>query len=231
MTTATEVREHSDALKWIVSRDTGLSSRTIWGVMMGVDCEWPSLPYDPADFGRCYRLLMLMPSWRERLPDVATRYPEWGPLVAAWSELEQMYLAALEAGERHSPEMYHFMQGLVAEGESTKQEQRGGSVLSTVVARKEHLCDLCATPIAQGSAHDHMRMTPWTSGDLLSGFYSYRIHLEPCLRVLYASEAESDGLYYMPGPADFRRDYLTAADRALLQIESSEEGQRDGEGK
>ena len=84
------------------------------------------------------------------------------------------------------------------------------------IARKVHICDLCDTTIQRGSDHTHWRMTPWTSGDELSGFYSLRLHNEPCLRVLLASECESDGLYYMPDPADFWRDYLTDADRALL---------------
>ena len=92
------------------------------------------------------------------------------------------------------------------------------------IARKDHTCDLCNTTIPRGSDYTHWRMTPWTSGDPLSGFYSYRVHSEPCQRALEVTESESDGTYYMPCWQDFQRDYLTVADRAVLGL--AKEGQR-----
>ena len=47
--------------EWIVSRDTGISSKTMWSALNGVDLSearksfYTDVPYDPADFGRCYR--------------------------------------------------------------------------------------------------------------------------------------------------------------------------------
>jgi len=60
--------------EWIVAGDTGISSRVIWAVMMGVSLDvMPrvDVPHDPPDFGRCYRLLEVMPEWRDRLGEVA----------------------------------------------------------------------------------------------------------------------------------------------------------------
>ena len=94
--------------QWIVSRDTGLSSETIWAVMMGTQAEWASIPYDPSDFGRCHRLLEAIPEWRPRLPEVAEVYPEWKPLVDSWDEMTRLYLRDLPTGR--SDELYNLMQ-------------------------------------------------------------------------------------------------------------------------
>jgi hypothetical protein len=83
------------ALQWRAGRDTGTSSETIWAVMLGVTPTYPDVPYDPDDFGRCYRLLEAVPEWRDRLHLVADAYPKsaWPKLVDAWSELETMWRA------------------------------------------------------------------------------------------------------------------------------------------
>jgi len=83
-----------DPHAWIVGGDTGTSSETIWAVMMGVPRKrGADVPYDPDDFGRCYRLLKLMPEWRPRLPEVAAAYPRsaWGQLVDRWDEMTALY--------------------------------------------------------------------------------------------------------------------------------------------
>lgn len=90
--------------EWIVSSDTGISSRVIWAVMMGVSLEvmpHASIPHDPPDFGRCYRLLEVMPEWRDRLEEVADKCSRWRPLVEHWSELETMYEACLDQEGRY----------------------------------------------------------------------------------------------------------------------------------
>ena len=85
------------AFKWIAHGKVGISSQTIWEVMLGIVMEGRSnrcrysVPYDPTDFKRCYLLLQEIPEWRERLPEVALIFPEWEPLVANWSELERLY--------------------------------------------------------------------------------------------------------------------------------------------
>lgn len=106
-------------MNWILGRDTGLSSQTIWAVMMGA-AEAPyggSTPRDADDFGRCFRLLKHFPEWRDRLSEVAARFPEWGPLVREWAMLESLYQSAclnnIRAGYR---EFYDVISELNEEG-------------------------------------------------------------------------------------------------------------------
>lgn len=84
--------------EWIIKGRTGISSKTIWAVLMGVVkspiacCPGQfDIPYDPSDFLRCHNLLQAIPGWRERLPEVAAIFPRWRPFVEAWPELERLY--------------------------------------------------------------------------------------------------------------------------------------------
>jgi hypothetical protein len=85
---------------WLSGTDTGLSSLTLWAVMMArpigelTDGRGPSAPLDAADFGRCHRLLKAIPGWRAQLPEMRA-VPGWARLVDAWPSLETLY----EAGE------------------------------------------------------------------------------------------------------------------------------------
>ena len=109
--------ETNDPMAWLAGRDTGTSSRTIWYVMMQQTRpigERADYPWDPADFGRCYRLLKLFPPWRDRLPEVAAAYPTWGPLVREWNRLEALYEEELPTGR--APRLYETMQDLIKEG-------------------------------------------------------------------------------------------------------------------
>lgn len=111
-------RELQRAHRWIVNRDTGLSSVTIWSVMMGVKCDSPHVPADPDDFGRCWRLLVLMP-WRSRLPEVAALYQEWTGLVREWDRLSKLYEACIATDEwdrEASKKLFDAMQPLIYEG-------------------------------------------------------------------------------------------------------------------
>jgi hypothetical protein len=102
-----------DPLAWITNGDTGTSSETIWGVMMGRPVRREDIPYDPADFGRCYRLLKVMPSWRARLSEVADKYSQWKPLIDAWDELTALYEKELPSGL--CPKLYARMRQLRGE--------------------------------------------------------------------------------------------------------------------
>ncbi len=73
---------------WIVSGDTGLSSKTIWSTMLGIDLgDEINHPHDPADVGRCLRLLELMPEWKPRLSELTALDPHWRVLVARWEDI------------------------------------------------------------------------------------------------------------------------------------------------
>lgn len=91
-----------DHYAWALSWDTGISSKTIWNVLIGVDRfeEVGAPPQDPDDFGRCSRLLALAPAeWRARLGEVATKYPAWSMIVANWDTLEALYQEELPTGK------------------------------------------------------------------------------------------------------------------------------------
>lgn len=84
------------ALAWLIGRDTGVSSKTLFAALAGVaDRARPSchydVPYDADDFGRCVRLLEAVPAWRPRLPEVAEMFPAWRPLVRDWDALTEAY--------------------------------------------------------------------------------------------------------------------------------------------
>jgi hypothetical protein len=86
--------------QWITGNDTGTSSKTIWSVF--VTGKPPvgggDIPLDPSDFGRCYRLLLLAPEWRQRMREMTAACPNWGPLVAIWDELDAMYREVIADG-------------------------------------------------------------------------------------------------------------------------------------
>jgi hypothetical protein len=98
--------------KWFAT-DAGRSSVTIASVLvpeMRQACiGWlgsygPHVPLDPDDFGRCHRLLALIPNGVERMSEVAAAYPEWAGLVGAWAELAALYEEELPSGR--APRLY-----------------------------------------------------------------------------------------------------------------------------
>ena len=105
--------------QWVLGDDTGISSKTIWAVMMDAVRKNPrssdyDTPHDPSDFGRCYRLLQLFPDWRKRLHEVPAIFPKWGPLVREWDRLTAIYERDLDSGK--SDELYNAIQKLEDEG-------------------------------------------------------------------------------------------------------------------
>lgn len=101
-----------DVAAWIDNGDTGVSSETIWYALhhrvtrpKGAD-----VPHDPADFGRCDRLLRVIPKWKARLQEVVAFCPAWAPLVAAWDELTALYEEELPTGQ--APKLYARLRAL-----------------------------------------------------------------------------------------------------------------------
>lgn len=112
--------EYSDTEGWLASWDTGVSSLTIHHVLSGRSWQagprrpptYVKHPLDPADFGRCYRLLKVAPpEWRGRLGEVAARYKSWKPLVDHWDELEALYEEEQASGQ--CPKLYERMNALL----------------------------------------------------------------------------------------------------------------------
>lgn len=100
--------KYSTPAEWRSSWDTGRSSLTIYGVMVGRPYHDPSVPLDPADFGRCYRLLKAFPEWRARISEVAEMYEAWKDLVRNWERLEFLYEQELPSG--NAPQLYACIQ-------------------------------------------------------------------------------------------------------------------------
>jgi hypothetical protein len=103
--------------EWMASCDTGTSSETIWSVMTGRPVKRTGIPWDPADFGRCYRLLKLFPAWRARMPEVAKKHAEWAGLVKEWDELTRLFEEESPSGT--CPKLWVRMQELRGEATPT----------------------------------------------------------------------------------------------------------------
>lgn len=96
---------------WWQGPDTGTSSKVLCQTLAGWGqrIQGQHVPRDPADFGRCYRLLRAIPGWRERIGEMSA-VPGWGGLAAAWDELEALYEEELPSGS--GPKLYARMREL-----------------------------------------------------------------------------------------------------------------------
>jgi hypothetical protein len=100
---------NKNALHWIVSDDVGCSSKTIWSVMMNVEYEDHMTPLDSGDFGRCYRLIKLMPEWESRLHEVAKKYDDWTPFVENWDIIKTKYESQLNNTANDTFDLYDYI--------------------------------------------------------------------------------------------------------------------------
>lgn len=82
-------------MDWITSNGVGLSFKTLWAVIMGLDIPTPSVPVDVYDFARCYCLLKLCDeeTRRKTIHDAAEQYSVWKPLELEWKKLTELYEA------------------------------------------------------------------------------------------------------------------------------------------
>lgn len=99
-------------LKWIGGGDAGLSSQAIALHMATGECDG-SYPHDPADLGRCLRMLAIFPSLKSRIKEMGKYGDVWKAYSERWDELEQCM--ADEVGidwskAKKAPETYRLMQ-------------------------------------------------------------------------------------------------------------------------
>lgn len=93
---------------WLKLHDNGLSSECIADVMCGIPGTG-AYPHDGDDFGRCERLLILYPMWRERFAAEMPRVNAvWGALVPRWGEIAEAW--------RHDIELSRNPKGRAKEG-------------------------------------------------------------------------------------------------------------------
>jgi hypothetical protein len=74
-----------------------------------------SYPCDPADFGRCRRIVALVPNGLERVREVAAAFPQsrgWARLAPAWAELESLWTEEVTRPDGRMPKLYARMQEL-----------------------------------------------------------------------------------------------------------------------
>lgn len=83
--------------RWALSGDTGVSSETLACAVLGLPDTSRrfgfDVPYDFSDFGRCYRLVQLVPEILTMWDKVRAACPAWGPIIDHWDELVARYEA------------------------------------------------------------------------------------------------------------------------------------------
>lgn len=107
------VTEVVNMRKWMSEGEHGISAKTMYSVLSGNPILSPNrygFPHDPDDFRRCYLLLKFVPSWRNRIPEMASVSPIWAALAKNWDKLTEMLEAGMKTGK--APEMYDFMKTL-----------------------------------------------------------------------------------------------------------------------
>lgn len=110
--------EIQQAMSWLFSGNTGLSSECIMATLLcgekvkNTDLYRASAyPRDPSDFKRCVELLKAVPSFRERLDLMKGVSNKWAVLVEHWDELEN--LLNEEIKNRSAPKTYARMKELL----------------------------------------------------------------------------------------------------------------------
>lgn len=96
-------------LEWMLGDDTGVSSETMVAVACGINRRPKSAfrvdaPYDPSDFGRCYRLVQQIPEIRNSFHHIGKAVPVFAGILENWDELVELYLRDLPTGR--SDELY-----------------------------------------------------------------------------------------------------------------------------
>lgn len=102
--------------EWVVSGDTGASSKFLLCCFLGGNPTMIDWPLDPSDFGRCYRFLELLPKEykKETLKQAARLSEKWFMLVNNWACLEEIYLLNLHEEDKKQEILYRKMKELLS---------------------------------------------------------------------------------------------------------------------
>lgn len=109
-----DIQTTKGLLLWALGDDTGISSETIVRIAVGAKRGDHSFdaPYDPSDFGRCYRLLKSFPELNKKLPLVARKCKAFAPLISNWGELVALWEEESNNGTGRAPKLYARMNEL-----------------------------------------------------------------------------------------------------------------------
>lgn len=78
--------------QWLAGRDTGLSSECV-ALFLSAGVSNGSSPMDMNDWGRCMRLLDIMPEWKGRMAEMAEAGGRWPAFAKRWAELADTWQA------------------------------------------------------------------------------------------------------------------------------------------
>lgn len=97
-------------IEWLAGDDVGESSKFMASVLSGEFKAHNSYPYDPDDFGRCWRFLTKFPALAAKLPEMRKQGAVWSRLIDNWDEIKRLYIEEVPSGI--CPKCYALMQQL-----------------------------------------------------------------------------------------------------------------------
>lgn len=103
-------------LEWLAGRDTGVSSKSLAFQFLGIKNSGPfgiDAPVDPADLGRCLRLIALVPEVRKCVDELAAVNTAWSRLAPVWDEITQSMIDEVGidwSKGKKAPKTYELMQ-------------------------------------------------------------------------------------------------------------------------
>jgi hypothetical protein len=113
MSKTLSTKAQRDLGNWLLNGDTGRSSATMAAIALGATrvqgCEVDA-PYDPSDFGRCYRLVQKVPEIREHFPRIGKKVKVFAGILREWDALVRIYERDKPKGE--SRELHELIRGL-----------------------------------------------------------------------------------------------------------------------
>jgi len=81
--------KNESMIKWLLSDDTGISSKNIIRRYLNLPIKSFGWPHDADDFGRCYRMLKFCPQIDVNIMKDVDKI--WADLVDKWQELSNLY--------------------------------------------------------------------------------------------------------------------------------------------
>ena len=105
--------DHKALSAWFMGDDTGSSSKSLAREYAGEGPEatWGiGYPSDPADLGRCLRLIERIPGVRAAVDTLAVKSRYWKVLAPEWDRLAALYASETDAGR---PKTYAAMRKLL----------------------------------------------------------------------------------------------------------------------
>lgn len=75
---------------WLASDDVGMSSKFMASVLSGQFQAEFAIPYDPADFGRCVRMIQAVPELKGLIHLMCKHGPMWTAVADNWERWSEM---------------------------------------------------------------------------------------------------------------------------------------------